>query len=480
MNPREIVEARLAIVRASIAATMQSRGALLDVAANAGRGMTDEERTQRGALTDQLTAARSDESDLSERLAELTEQESRAAVAAAARAADGPSSGTGGVVDVRNVGGAAVTDAPVYHRGLTGRSYFRDLARWSIDGDSGARENLVRSARATADELQLRALGNTNTTGGSGGEFAPPLWLVADYVKLARAGRVTADLMNKSDVPTGVSSVNLPRVITGTNVGLQTTQNTALAQTDMTTGSVGTGFMTLGGKQVVSQQMLDQSEIDFDRVITIDLAADYGRSVGYQVLFGTGTGTSTTSGVINGLANAVVPAALQAVYTSASPTAQGFYSKCAGLIAALVTLRYEQPTVWLMHPRRFYWLIAQVDSQGRPLVVPSGHAMNTLGTLESTPEAGNSGFRFLGLPVYIDPQVPTNLGAGVNQDEVFLLKQDDLYFFESPTSAESFRAPYADTLGVLFRLYAYVGTILNRYNSSIGTLNGTGLIAPTF
>lgn len=480
MNPREIVEQRLAVVRASIDQAMTTRGAILEAAATAGRGMTTEERASRQAAQDQLVAARADETDLTERLAEIAEVERRTAAADQARAADGPHAGTAGVPDQRGVGGAQVTDAPVYHRGLAGRSYFRDLAKAAIDGDSTARENLTRSARATADELQTRALGNTNTTGGSGGEFAPPLWLVEDYVKLARAGRVTADLMNHSDVPMGVSSVNLPKVLSGTVVSFQTTQNTALAQTDLTTGAVGTGFTTLGGKQVVSQQLLDQSEIDFDRVVTTDLAADYSRSIGAGVLLGTGTGTSNSSGVINGLANAAVPTALQGVYTSAAPTAAGFYSKCAGLIAALVTARFEQPTVWLMHPRRFYWLIAQVDSNNRPLVVPASMAYNAMGTLSTAPEAGNSGMTFLGLPVYLDPQIPTNLGAGTNQDEVFLLKQDDLWFFESPVQAESFRAPYSDTLGVLFRLYAYVGTVLNRYTTSIATLNGSGLTAPAF
>jgi hypothetical protein len=63
---------------------------------------------------------------------------------------------------------------------------------------------------------------------------------------------------------------------------------------------------------------------------------------------------------------------------------------------------------------------------------------------------------------------------------VFLLKKSDLWLFESPTRAEAFRETYAESVGVLFRLYAYVGTILNRYSSSIATMNGTGLIAPTF
>src|SRR6185312_16274079 len=85
-----------------------------------------------------------------------------------------------------------------------------------------------------------------------------------------------------------------------------------------------------------------------------------------------------------------------------------------------------------------------------------------------------------GIPVYIDPQVPTNLGTGTNQDVVYLLKQDDLILFESGPRAESFRETYADSVGVLFRLYAYVGTMLNRHSESIGVISGTGLVAPTF
>jgi hypothetical protein len=63
---------------------------------------------------------------------------------------------------------------------------------------------------------------------------------------------------------------------------------------------------------------------------------------------------------------------------------------------------------------------------------------------------------------------------------VYLLKADDLVLLESGPQAEVFREPYADSLGVLFRLYAYVGTILNRHPESIGVLSGTGLITPTF
>ena len=87
---------------------------------------------------------------------------------------------------------------------------------------------------------------------------------------------------------------------------------------------------------------------------------------------------------------------------------------------------------------------------------------------------------FLGLPVVVDPSIPTNGGAGTNEDKVYLLKTDDLWLFESAPRMEIFRETYADTVSVLFRCYAYVGTVLNRQLASIATLSGTGLVAPVF
>lgn len=447
--------------RAALKASLE---ALTDVKDDKGevRSLTEAENTEFDAGIAELRK-------LDERINELQEAEKREAAAAAHRVESG-------ATDEKRGDGFQVKEPAVYAKGNIHRSYFRDLAKAQLNGDAEARERLVRHAAQMADEQ--RALGNTNTTGGSGGEFAPPTWLVNDYIKLARAGRVTADLFKKSEVPAGTSSVNIPRIATGTTVAIQSTQNTALSQTDLTTASVSTGFTTVGGKQVVSQQLLDQSAINFDDVILQDLAAAYAQQIGSQVILGAGTGANNNS-VINGLANASVLAANQATL-AASPTPAQFYSKANGMLASFVTNRYANPTHWLMHPRRWYWLMAQVDSQGRPLVVPTPVAYNPMAADNPGPDVQGVAGNFLGLPVVIDPNLPTNLGAGTNQDEIFLVKADDLWLFESQPKAEVFREPYADSVGVLFRLYSYAGTILNRYGSSIATMNGAGLIAPTF
>ncbi|GAC1373726.1 MAG: hypothetical protein NVSMB4_00600 [Acidimicrobiales bacterium] len=470
MTILEMMEARLADLRAAETAAYESRGQIIDLCASEKRGLSDEEQTRYDDLSAKRSAAEAEMAPVEERVTELRAAAVREQAAAATRAAAGDTTDT--VVRV-------TSEPAIYRRGNITKSYFRDLAHAQIFGDSAAADDLRRHTRQVLDSPEYRALGNTNASLGSGGEFAPPAYLIADWIALARAGRVTADLLNHMDVPPGKSSVNLPKILTGTTVALQTTQNTALSQTDLTTAYVTTGFSTVGGKQVVSQQLLDQSEIDFDAVITGDLAAAWGTQVGTQIVSGTGTGTGTNS-LVNGLASATIPAGNTLTFTSGAPTAALFYSKAAGALSAFATNRFADPTVWVMHPRRWFWLLAQVDSQGRPLVVPTAVAFNPLAQAGDFAHGAGIVGNFLGLPVAIDPLIPTNVGAGTNQDNVYLLKADDLWLMESTPQVEVFREPYADSMGVLFRLYSYLGAIWNRQTFSLAVITGTGLVAPTF
>jgi HK97 family phage major capsid protein len=425
------------------------------------KAMTDEETAQFDALVAEI---RSQDA----RITELVEIEAAESRAAATRVEQGE---TG---EQRTTASTQVTEPDLYVK--DGReSYFRDLVMSFKNGDTSARERLHRHG-VLETQRETRAVGNTNAAGGSGGEWAPPAWMVDEWINLIRPSRVTADLFKHKDVPFGISSLNYPKLLTGTSVGLQTTQNTALSSTDPTTGYVQTGFATLGGKNVASQQILDQT-INFDDVIVDDLAAAYGQQVGSAVFTGTGTGTGTNA-VINGLGVATIGSTQ--TWTQASPTPAGFYGQTGALLSQFLTRRLLPPTHWVMHPRRWYWIESAVDNAGRPFVVPNGNAFNPLATQNGGPVPAGPVGTLHGLPVVLDPLVPINLGAGTNQDPVYLLKADDLVLLESTPRTEVFREPYADSLGVLFRLYAYVGTILNRHTESIGVLTGTGLVTPTF
>jgi HK97 family phage major capsid protein len=398
-----------------------------------------------------------------ERITELVELDKRQSEAAEARKA------VGDVGEQR----AVVNEPEIYVKNGP-HSYFRDL--YALQRGGVGREVTDRLQRHQTHQVEKRALGNTNAAGGSGGEWAPPDWVIDEWIGLIRPGRILANLFNHEDVPVGISSINYPKLLTGTTVALQSTQNTALSSTDPTTGYVQTGFSTLGGKNVMSQQLMDQAR-NFDNVITADLAAAYAQQVGTQVYLGTGNGSGTNS-VINGLGSATIGSTQ--TWNQASPTVAGFYGQCASLLQKFFSARLAPPSHWIMSPRRWYWLVAQTDPNGRPLVVPDAQAFNPIASQNVPPTPFGQVGTFQGVPVVIDPLVPTNVGTGTNQDVVYLVKADDLVLFESAPQVEMFREPYADSMGILFRLYAYVGTILNRHPESIGVLTGTGLTPPQF
>lgn len=399
------------------------------------------------------------------RINELEEVESRLAAQAAAYRATGIHSSTDGGL----MGGYHVGGGETYTADPAGPSFFRDL-RNAQRGDQSAIERLARNNSET--QVESRALGNTNGTGGSGGEFAPPAWLVSEFIRLARPGRVTADLFHHEQLPAGVSSVNLPRVVTGTAVAVQSTQNTTLPAVDLTTAALSSNIVTIGGKQVVSQQLLDQSGIPFDRLVLEDLASDYGRQIGLQALTGTGT-AGQLRGYLTATSTNVV------TWTQATPTAAGFYGQLARLQGQINSTRFAAPDVVVMHPRRWAWLASFTDSTGRPLVVPSAGGYNSLATPGSNVPAGLVG-SILGMDVYTDPSIPVTLGAGNNQDVALAFVRDDVWLWESDLRAEAFTQPYAESMGVLFRLFGYSALIPDRYAASLGQIVGTGLVTPTF
>lgn len=99
--------------------------------------------------------------------------------------------------------------------------------------------------------------------------------------------------------------------------------------------------------------------------------------------------------------------------------------------------------------------------------------MGSVGDIVAEGPAGT----ILNLPVYLDPNLPTNLGAGTNQDPVLVVRRSDLMLWEGRLKAESFQQTYASNLSVLLRVYNYVAAV-SRYPSSVAVINGTGSKTP--
>lgn len=446
------------LVAATAAAVTEGRAELTDAETEARKAA----RSKIEAIDLQLDGTDDSPGLLAREKELLAEDEKRKASDELAKRLGGPAAqptGPAPVVQVRS-------EPTVYGEG-SGKSYFRDLARSNAPGggDDEARQRLTRHAQEIRVDLEARA--NMDATDGAGGEFLPPLWLMEKYVPLARAGRVTADLCGPQPLPAGVDSVNLPKVATGTAAGTQTPGG-SVTNTGMTTTSVSAPVVTKAGQQVFPMQMIDQSPINFDEVVMADLLGALAVDVDSYVLAAATYGILSISGT-----NAVT-------YTDASPTVAELYPKYADGDQKITTNRFLPAQARVMHPRRWAWHLAALDGQNRPLVVPDPQGpANAFAGMTDVRAEGSVG-TLQGLPVYLDPNVPVNLGSGTNEDRIITARFDDLNLWESAIRTRVLYETDADTLSVRLQVWEYLAFIAGRLPKAIAIIAGTGLITPTF
>ena len=441
---------------------LAKRKAITDLAAEEKReDLSSEEDGEFRSLTEQVKGYDAELADFDARIAELTEEEERnRTVTAGAEALKRSQARL-----------ESIKESLTYQRN-NGQSYLRDLVKHSlqIDGDGSAAERLRRHAVDVASAPEYRDLTRTD---GAGGYFVPPAWLMSDYVELARAGRPTANLVQNDALPPGTDSINIPTVSTGTATAIQTADNGAVQETDLADASVTAGVKTIAGQQDLAIQLLEQSPVNFDQVIFRDLIADYATKVDVQVING-----SNGSGQVKGMLSA--SNTIGVTYTDTSPTVPELYSKLADAIQQMHTNRFRPPSVIVMHPRRWAWFLTALDSQNRPLVVPNAYgpnnAMGTLSAVDSQQVVGS----IHGLPVVTDPSIPTNLGAGTNEDRILVMKSDDHILWESSVRTRVLPDVGSGTLTVRLQVYGYVAFTAERYPKGLAIISGTGLVAPTF
>lgn len=371
----------------------------------------------------------------------------------------------------------------------SGNSYFRDLALLAVPGNPGfaERERLAEHARtidkaeadlpvefragvnrvAAGQELRV----NPNTTYGQGGEFVPPLWLMADWVAALRAGRPAADRCQVKPLPPGTDVINLPKIATGTATAIQTTQGSGASSVDLTTATVSGAVRTIAGQQDISLQLLEQSPANFDEIVYQDLTADYGRQLDQQILTGSGAsgqllGLLTLSGT-----NAVT-------FTQASPTVPLLYGPLGQAAAQVAKQRFLGADTILMHPSHWWWIASALDTQNRPLVEPEGGVgVNTVAVLDPFAAQGMAG-SIAGIPVVVDANVPTNLGAGTNQAPILVGRFADFFLYEGAIRLRALPEILSGALQMRLQAYNYMTFIPGRYPVSLSVINGTGCIVP--
>jgi HK97 family phage major capsid protein len=383
----------------SRAAKMDEIDAIIAAAESEERDATDEEFAKSKTLGTEVDA-------LDERIAELAAQEARRE-----KAIDADKSG-----DKRTERKVETVREPrTYTAKADGPQMFSDAYRAQFLGDGAARERLTRHIAET--QIEARDVGSSNVGG-----LVVPQYLVDDFAAILRAGRVTANVVRHEPLPPQGTALVVPRGNTGTTVAAQATQNSAVSNTDLDFNSdLTVNVKTFAGQQNVSRQTLERGTPGIDRLVYGDLVADYAKKLDTSIISDDGT-----SGTHKGLLSASGTNGV--TYTQASPTAANFWPKLADAVQRVGGNRFLPADAILMHPRRWGWMLSQVDGNNRPLVI-SYAGFNPMGTGASGFSEGAVG-SLLGINVYVDANIPTNLGAGTNEDRVFVIRAADPILWE--------------------------------------------------
>ncbi len=368
--------------------------------------------------------------------------------------------------------GVRVTGEPLTYEPEAPWGFFSDMFA-ATKGSPEARDRLdnhrhemsVEGRRAPVGPgVEARAA--ITQTMGEGGELIAPIYLQDKWVGLPRPTRPIANTF-RQEKWLHTNSINLPKIKSGTTVAVQTDGGT-VSSTAITTELITGQAQTIAGSQDVSQQLVDLSGPGVDQVLFDDLTRAIDTQVDVKCIEGTATnakGLTQVSGI-----NTVT-------FTETTPKVTKFYSKTA--LAGLEVSKgvFLPPTVIAMHPSRWAWLLAASDTAERPLVVPHGAPGFNATALQDKVAAQNLVGSFQGLPVIIDPNIPTTKGAGTNQDEVYVYDGNQIYMWESTPVLRIFEQVLSAKLEVRIQAYVYMILIAGRLPKSISVMQGTGLAA---
>ena len=368
------------------------------------------------------------------------------------------------------VGYTYVSDAVAVH------SFFRDLL-------------VVAEAEARVNASMAQALEH----GGRGGRdpgFEPPPGFPADTVEAAReriakgikrdlsssnagdvlrpsspgfigemfgrASRATGKLIDAIgaepleegmvDTSSGVPILSIPRFASGAATAVQASQNAAVQETDPTTGAMTSPVATIAGLVDMSAQLFEFSRPGMDVAIADDLGRDWGAKADVQIVNG-----SAGSGQTRGLLNVASILSVAGTVTTAATFLESVW-KAYSALAGSSGIGNPAPDDYLtiLHPRRYAW------TRG-----------NTTGI---------QGDELFPGTVVASAGVPSNLGAGTNEDIALIVERSNLVLAVRRPAFKVDESTGSSTLTVRTLAYGMLSLVAKNPG---GIAKVTGLTPPT-
>lgn len=425
----------------------------------AGQARVEELRTRNSAIDTEVAGLEVNVAELEAELAADNAADARSEVVTSTGAPSPSEARAPTVVTSEARTYAAETDT-------RGAGFERDVAAAFL-GDYEAQARLqqhMQEERVERGDQLARAAG----TGAFAG-LVVPQYLVDLYAPAAAARRPFADAIRHHDLPASGMTVNISRITTPTSVALQASENAAVSETDIDDTLLTIPVQTAAGQQTLSRQAIERGA-GVEAVVLDDLFRRYATTVDSTLINQATTGLSA-------MATAVA-------YTDGTPTAAELYPKVLQAQGAVESTLLDQASgemLAVMHSRRWYWMQSQVSTSW-PFLGQPGIPTQQGGVVEKSKYgAGVRGQLPNSTPVIVDNNIPTNLGTGTNEDELYLVDPQECHLWEDPSAPMFIRAEQAKaaSLGVLLVVYGYFAYTFGRLPHA-QKVNGTGLVTPTF
>lgn len=434
--------------RAEIAATVETT---LNRAADETRDLTEAEDKNIGELT---TRAK----DLDSRIADLREIQIANLEAAKLRAevASTPDKPEASAVNRIEVKSEPVT----YRADVKEFSFFQDAYAAQFLNDAAAASRLARHQ----DEMRVefRDSGSTNFAG-----LVVPQYLTGLAAPYLRAGRNTCDVSRQLPLPDAGLTVNISRITTGSSVAAQNGDNGSVTEASPDDTLLTVNVRTYAGMVDVSRQALERGT-GVEAILAADLVSAYNTAVNADVINGDGT-AGTHLGILNtsGIGDIDVD--------DATPTGYETFQKIVKAIGTVTAARFKSPDIIIMHPRRWAYISGSLDSSNRPLSGVEAATATNVVALGNPGAYGQAAGTIAGIPVVVDASIPTNLGAGTDEDNVIVACREDLLLWEAAGQPLMVRYDQVGSGNLTVRMvvFGYSAFSAGRYPGGIAKCQGT-------
>jgi HK97 family phage major capsid protein len=379
-----------------------------------------------------------------------------------------------------------------------GVSFFQDVFAMRAN-DMRAKNRIERHAQEVEVEKEQRTATHQRAVGsGAFAGLVVPQYIVSEATSVLRRGRPLVEIVRKAQLPSEGMVLVVPRQTGGNPVAVQAAQNTSVNDTNAVWSDVSVPVVTIAGQSQISFQSIQRGTLNLDELTYQDMVLSYAEEQDRQVISGSGAGGQML-GIRNSGGSAATPFGAPATWPLIN-------SKVAGAIAAMAAAGTAvRPRVVVMHPRRWAFYTAALDNANRPLALFNGAGIENAaallqegGAYSGDPGVGRPpevvGFLHHNLPVITDGNIPTNIGAGSAEDQIYVLDVGQHIFWQDgdgmPTQLkfQNFQVAgqAASSLTESLVVYGYSAFTAARQplaTSIVGGLDataGNGLIAPAF